>query len=126
MDAHEYGYAEFDEEADEYPPSRSSFPRCLLTLENQSRTPAMTRKITAALPMSMAALSRVRVTAAMFVANPFAKPWIAGTRPEVAAAVEFEAAGEGEESWAGTVAAVAFDKASKMRATGMSSHVKGQ
>jgi len=71
----------------------------------------MTRKITAALPMSMAALSRVRVTAVMFVANPFAKPWIAGTSPE--AVVEFAEAGE-EASWAGaarTAVVVAFETA---------------
>jgi hypothetical protein len=33
--------------------------------------PAMTRKTTAVFPMSMAALSMVRVTAFMFAANPY-------------------------------------------------------
>ena len=96
---------------------------CLLTWVNQRITPAMIRNTTAALAMSIAALSIVRVTAEAFTAKLLTQPWRVGTRP---AAVELVAAGS---NWTGTVATavvvvVEFDAACRMSGRDMPSHAE--
>jgi hypothetical protein len=62
----------------------------------------------------------------MLAANPFAKPWIAGTTPERPVEFAAVAAAAGEAEARGSGAAVAFAAASKTIATDMSSHLERQ
>jgi len=55
------------------PPSTRSLPSLLFTLVNQSKTPTITRRTTAAFAISSAALSTATVTRLAFVANMLAK-----------------------------------------------------
>src|ERR1700730_10797036 len=88
------------------PPSTSSLPRCLLTLVNHRMTPAMIRKTTAAVPMSMAALSSETMTTPTFAENEAANPWIAGMMPD--SEVEFDIG----EACPAAIAVVVTDAAS--------------